>query len=594
MFKTLKQKVECIKEYNGAIFLSAFFLLSFIFFNIFLSTLFFLFKVSINASYVLISFVLSTILNIYFMKKKNLFKNKKIINSAISVLLPILIILFSIFINGKVLDYTWDGNSYQKATVGLLASGWNPLYEHLEDFDANAQIPINIQDESPLYINHYARASNIFAANIYKATGNIETGKSINTISIIMIFLFTSSFLLYKNKSILFTLMFSICVATYPVICAQFLTNYLDLLVYVFLYLIIFSFFIFEEDEFVFAKKEMTIPFFMLLTVAINIKLSLFAFAGLYCLAYYLWYIYRLVKNKIDKNFFIHFTIMAAVSVLIGLFIVGASTYPKNLVDHKNPFYPLIGEGSTDIMTANQPAEFNDKGPLEKFLISTFSKSADIYATSEETTKLKIPFSFDGDELHAVSAPDTRIGGNGVLFSGILILSIITIVFLIKNLYNKNPKECILFLIPILVTMLMTIFLGEVWWARYFPQIYFVVLFAVNLLNSNEEKLLLKNLGYILMIIVLINNMITFVYAVNRSYTNNVAYNMEFKLFEEESKTIGEGTTLEIYTDSFHGAKYNILDKAKKYKVVFINGYSEDKTNIKTLFGGKIEWRYVK
>lgn len=591
MFKALKQKVEGIKKYNGVIFLSAFFLLSFIFFNIFLSTLFFIFKISINASYVVISFVLSILLNIYFMKKKNMFDEKKFINSAISILMPILIIIFSICINGKVLDYTWDGNSYQKATVGLLASGWNPLYEHLEDFDSNSEVPINIQDESPVYINHYARASNIFAANIYKFTGNIEAGKSINTISIIMIFLFTASFLLYKNKSLLFTLMFSICVATYSVICAQFLTNYLDLLVYVFLYLIIFSFFIFEEENFIFTKKEATIPFFMLLIVAINIKFSLFAFAGLYCLAYYLWYVYRLVKNKIDKKFFIHFTITAVVSVLVGVLIVGAATYPKNLIDHGNPFYPLMGDGNTDIMTANQPAEFNNKSPLEKFFIATFSRSADIYATSEETTKLKIPFSFDGDELHAVSAPDTRIGGNGVLFSGILILSIIVIVLLAKNLYNKNSRECVLFLIPLGVTVLMTIFLGEAWWARYFPQIYLLVLFAIILLNSKEEKSWIKVLGYILMIIVLINNMITFVYAVRRSYTNNVAYNMEFQNFEEQN--VPEGATLEIYTDSFHGAKYNVLDRAKNYNIIFINGYAEDKTDVGTLFGGKIEWRYV-
>ena len=592
MFKTLKQKVEGIKEYNGTIFLSAFFLLSFIFFNIFLSTLFFIFKVSINASYVAISFILSALLNIYFMKKKNMFDEKKFINSAISILMPILIIIFSIFINGKVLDYTWDGNSYQKATVGLLASGWNPLYEHLEDFDSNSEVPINIQDESPVYINHYARASNIFAANIYKFTGNIEAGKSINTISIIMIFLFTTSFLLYKNKSLLFTLMFSICVATYPVICAQFLTNYLDLLVYVFLYLIIFSFFIFEEKNFIFTRKEVTIPFFMLLTIAINIKFSLFAFAGLYCLAYYLWYIYRLIKNKIDKNFFIHFTITAVVSVLVGVLIVGAATYPKNLIDHGNPFYPLMGDGNTDIMTVNQPAEFNDKSPFEKFFIATFSRSADIYATSDETTKLKIPFSFDGDELHAVSAPDTRIGGNGVLFSGILILSILVIVFLTKSLYNKNPRECVLFLIPLCVTILMTIFLGEAWWARYFPQIYLFVLFAIILLNSKDDKSWMKALGYMLMIIVLINNMITFVYAVRRSYINNVAYNMEFQNFEEQNAP--EEATLEVYTDSFHGAKYNVLDRAGNYNVIFINGYSEDKTDVGTLFGGKVEWRYIK
>ena len=200
-------------------------------------------------------------------RKKELLKEKKdaILNMTLSIILPILIIILSIFLNGKVFDYTWDGNSYQKATTGMLAIGWNPLYEELEDFDDNCKEQINIGDESPIYINNYPKASNIFAANVYKFTGNIETGKSLNTIAIVMLFLFTFSFLLYKNKSISFALLFSICVVTYPVICAQFLTNYIDLLVYVFLYLTIFSFFVFEEDKFIFSKKDNLFLFFMLL-----------------------------------------------------------------------------------------------------------------------------------------------------------------------------------------------------------------------------------------------------------------------------------------------------------------------------------------
>ena len=42
------------------------------------------------------------------------------------------------------------------------------LYEELEDFDDNSKEQINIGDESPIYINNYPKASNIFAANIYK------------------------------------------------------------------------------------------------------------------------------------------------------------------------------------------------------------------------------------------------------------------------------------------------------------------------------------------------------------------------------------------------------------------------------------------
>lgn len=582
----------CELRYEN-LFLAAIFLLTYIFLNICLSSFLFIFNISITAISPVLAGVLSVLINLYLTNAINNSNIDKIKCMFFSVLLPLLIITFSIYINGKVIDYTWDGNSYQKAAIGLLAYGWNPLYEHIQDFDDRSDIKINIRDESPLYMNHYAKGSNIFGANIYKLTGNIETGKSINIISIIMIFLFTFSYLIYKKKSLLFSLMFSLSVMSYPVICAQFLTNYIDLLVYIFLYMNIFLFFILEENEFKFSKNVLLALMFMVLVISINIKFSLFAFAGIYSFAYYLWYIYRLIKKQIDKSFFIKFTISAVCSVVIGVFVIGTSTYLKNFIEHGNPFYPLMGEEKVDIMTANQPKVFDVIKPYKKFFISNFSESADIYGEDEVKPKLKIPFTFTKNEMFAISAPDTRIGGNGVLFGGILILSVIAIILLIQTLFEENRKIFTMFLIPTIVTILMILFLDESWWARYFPQVYLFVLLAVILLND-YNKIPYKNiLTYVFMLIILTNNSLTFVQATKRSYKNNVLYNSQFQILENTEYK--ENETLEIYTDFFHGAKFNVLDKfdGEDTCVKFIKGYAKDK-NIEKLFDGKIEWRFVK
>ena len=583
---------ERLRKMHKSIFVAAFFLLTFIFFNICISTVFFIFKVSIQSSFFVISLFLSICTTLFFLKKKELLKEKKdaILNMTLSIILPILIIILSIFLNGKVFDHTWDGNSYQKATTGMLAIGWNPLYEELEDFDDNCKEQINIGDESPIYINNYPKASNIFAANVYKFTGNIETGKSLNTIAIVMLFLFTFSFLLYKNKSISFALLFSICVVTYPVICAQFLTNYIDLLVYVFLYLTIFSFFVFEEDKFIFSKKDNLFLFFMLLTISINLKTSLFGYVGLYCLAYYIWYFYRFIKGELDKKFFINFTITAILSVIVGIFVIGLSVYPKNLIDHGHPFYPLMGEGAVDIMTQNQPKEFKEKTAIEKFITSFFSEVDDIIETSNEKIKLKIPFAIHKDEIEHVGLPDLRLSGNGIFFSGIFILSIIIIVFGVKDLYNKNSRECILFIIPMSVTLLMIFFLQEAWWARYFPQLYIFVLFALLILDERSKTKITKILKYGFILVLLVNNLTTFFMAVKSSYENNVVCNVEFQKYE--SLNLSEKAKLTVYTNSYHGTKFNILDKVNQEDVTFIYKYPEDKTGVNTFFGGKVEWRY--
>lgn len=581
MLANLKKRIS---ESYLEMAISAFFLLSFIFFNVFVSSFFFIFKVSIHKCFFLISFVLSIIATSIFLKKTNLKKR------LVAIILSILIIIFSILLNGKIYDYTWDGNSYQKATTGMLAIGWNPLYEELEDFDDNSKEQINIGDESPIYINNYAKASNIFAANVYKFTGNIETGKSINTITIALLFLLTFSFLVYKKKSLLFTFLFSICVVSYPIVCTQFLTNYIDILVYAFLYLTIFSFFLFEEDDFVFSKRNSLFMFFMILTIAINIKFSLFGYVGIYCLVYYIWYVYRVIKGKMDTTFFKNFTYTAIVSVVVGVFVVGLSVYPKNLIDHGNPFYPLYGNDNVDIMTQNSPKEFKDKTPVQKFLISFFSKSSDLVETSNELIKLKIPFTMSKDELWSVGLPDVRLSGNGVWFSGIFIISSIIIVISFKDLYNKNSIESILFSLPMIVTTIMIFFLQEAWWARYFPQLYLFVLFALILLNENSDNKRIKVLQYVFIVALLINNFVSFQDAIKRSYKNNVICNVEFQKYESLEKP--EDTNLVIYTKAFNGAKFNIIDKTKEENIVFINQYPNDKTDINTFFDGKVEWRY--
>ena len=574
------------------IFLSAFFLLSFIFYNILISTIFFIFKVSIQSSFLIISLFLSICTMLFLLKKKELLKEKKevVLNTFVSIILPILIIFISIFVNGKVYDYTWDGNSYQKATTGMLAIGWNPLYEELEDFDDNSKEQINIGDESPIYINNYPKASNIFAANVYKFTGNVETGKSLNTITIMMLFLFTFSFLLYKNKSLSFSLIFSICVVTYPVICAQFLTNYIDLLVYAFLYLTIFSFFIFEEENFIFSKEDNLLLFFMFLTISINIKTSLFGYVGLFCLAYYIWYFYRFLKGDLEKKFFRDFTITAIVSVLVGVFIIGLSVYPKNLLDHGHPFYPLMGDGAVEIMEQNQPRNFKEKPAFEKFLISFFSQVDDIISDSDEKIKFKIPFTVHKDELAHVGLPDLRLSGDGIFFSGIFLVSVIVLVIFVKDLYNENSRKCILFLIPMSVTLLMIFFLQEAWWARYFPQLYIFVLFALILLNENCKSKVAVAIKWSFIAVLLLNNLTTFAVAVKSSYDNNVTCNVEFQKYE--SLNLSEKAKLTVYANSYHGAKFNILDKVNQEDVIFIYKYPEDKTGVNTFFGGKIEWRY--
>ena len=546
-------------------FLAGLFLLLFIFYNIFISSFLFIFKVSIAKYYTILVLILSIISIIILLKKLDLLSIKKIYCSIISIIIPIVIIIISLFLNGKITDFSYDGNNYHKVTIGLMANGWNPLFDEAQEFDQSQDQPIYISEEIAIWVNHYARASHIYQANIYALTGNIECGKSINTISIILMFLMIFSIMALKLKKILFPLFFSICIITYSVVSAQFLTNYIDLLNYIFLFLLIFTFFIFEFRENIKQENLGLLIYLICLLLCINIKFTTFAYAGLFCLAFYIYYIIKLIKKKIDKKFFIKFTTVSFIGVIVGVFVIGLAVYPKNFVTNGNPFYPLFGERKKDIITTNQPDYFKNKNPIEKYIISMFARSENVQEYTGEKATLKVPFTIYKEEIDAIKTTDTRMGGNGVLFSGIFILSILIVCLTSHNMFKNNKALFILCSIIIGITIILIVFLSESWWARYFPQTYFITLIALLYLYLLKNNIA-KTSSYIFILLILINNVITFKAAINHSYELNVNSNMQYVHMLDTT-----GGNVYIMADIVYpGILYNIQYDLKGYNYTIL------------------------
>ena len=108
----------------------------------------------------------------------------------------------------------------------------------------------------------------------------------------------------------------------------------------------------------------------------------------------------------------------------------GAPTYVTNTLKNKNPFFPLMGEGSIDIMSLNSPASFLNKPNIYKLFFSIFGRFENTCVMMGDDGKLpeiKIPFTFSLEEIgrFRVLQPDTRISGFGLFFGGILIFSFI-------------------------------------------------------------------------------------------------------------------------------------------------------------------------
>lgn len=162
------------------------------------------------------------------------------------------------------------------------------------------------------------------------------------------------------------------------------------------------------------------------------------------------------------------FAMVIASSVLV----FGFSSYVLNFLEHGHPLHPLFGEDAKDIMTGNSPASFASSGNLRKLPLGFFSQSSNISAASGNEPALKIPINVTPQELKSLRISDLRIGGFGVLYSGILILQTAIIAVALPMQRKMRPflfQVCLCYLIPTIALML---FLGESWWARYCSYFY--------------------------------------------------------------------------------------------------------------------------
>lgn len=549
----------------------ALFLLLFVTFNLLIATVLFIFRISVQPWYVIMAGVLS-ILAVAFMMKKRRFLNGKSV--AIVIVVPLLTITGLTVLNGKIYDSTYDGNNYHKLAIGLMMEGWNPLYETEAEFvESSMEEPINLNGWAFWWGDAYAKASYIFAANIGSLTGSVESGKVLNDISVVIVFCMFLGVLIYTGKSWTFAMFFAFLAVTPTTIGSQLLTNYVDILVYLYVFLLAGLFFWFEyAKEY---QEELLLLFFMTLVMLINVKFSAFAYAGFLCAVYYGWYIYRYRKeHDFDKRFFKRFTWTAIVALVIGVFVVGLSTYPRNVVVYGHPLYPLMGENKKDIMTINQPVYFKDKSNFEKFLIGTFSKMDNINEVAGREAEWKVPFSVHKDELQWYGYHDLRISGNGIFFGGILIVSFIVVAVGAMGLYRKDKKLFMMIMLPVVMTLVMILFMPETWWARYFPQSYFIVFAALLMLKVQDWKVA-RWLLYAITGLVLANNVPYDVVAVRDSI--DFSFETRAMMYDfRELNPVDECSKLVIATTNFPGAYFNGREALKGYEKIKYDVYEKE------------------
>lgn len=473
-----------VKKQNMSLFVGMF-LLGVIMFTILVSTSFLVFKVPINVFNMPLAVILSAAA-VY------IFGNKSFKTTAIVAGIGVAIIIASAAICFFVYDWSWDGNTYHKSMLAFLEDGWNPFYNSFYEYaDANFKF---LSEEYRTWYDAYPKGLEIFGACLYKITGNIEVGKCYNLIGTVSAGLVTYAMLGEKGglkawQKGVGALLF----ALNPVMLSQMFTYYNDGFLFSTILICIFACFyltFFENGQF---SPSCYFLVFSAIGVGFNTKFSGVIFFAMPCGLLFLYWCYKKWKEgftKIGKRVLALRFGLLALSVIFGTVFTGASSYVVNTFRYHNPVYTMIGEGSTDIMVYNTPEAFLNMSNLKSFLVSLFSRTA--INKNLEATELKIPFTFNASEVNSAMACDTRTAGWGILFSGILIVSLIVLGAAFLYYRKRKPELCIIGGIFVFIGIICVLFVPSMWWARYFVYLFYLPAAAVVYLflqaNRNSKQ----------------------------------------------------------------------------------------------------------
>lgn len=558
------------KEIREIIFNIGILLLVFIFVNILTTTIFQIINIKMSSINIIIATIAT--IGVFLFIKKDKLKREDAIVYIISIVITFIFSIICIYCMGKIFDTSCDGNFYHKTAIGLIKKGWNPMYMSSEEFCKESDPEIENKGQF-LWIDHYPKATWNFAASIYSITDNIESGKAITILLVTSLACITYYYLSNRYLKDWQAVLISLAISINPIVMSQLFTYYVDGIMGILIYgTILFLLMISDRKFEMISNKEKWVGLAAEIILCMNIKFTGIYFAAIFSIIFYTVWLIQSTREKKIKEDFIKLTMNFAVIVILGIVVVGASTYVKNLVEHRNPVYPIIGKDKVDIITTMQPASFSQKNRITKLFESIFSNSENITYSSGKSPSLKIPFSIEKGEFNNLAIPDTRIGGYGIFFSGILVVSIILLIYKMIELvkYNKEIfKNIITILIGILIT---TLFMAEAWWARYSPQLYLIPILAIFCLfydenqNKNIKKKIITDICGIILYLLMIINIYTFSYW--RVKDINISRNINEGLNNlNEESVINNGVEISFNNTNYYGIIFNIRDYKIKYSI---------------------------
>ncbi len=482
---------------------------------------------------------------------------------GISIACGVLCLTVILLLCTHTYDFSWDGNTYHKSIIALLKDGWNPLQE---TFYSYAERFPFLSSAKETWFDAYPKGTELWAATVYAFLGNIEAGKAFNFLSGAALLLILWEILmetarLKRGQAFLCAAVFSIN----PILSIQGLTYYNDAFLWEMLLLFIASLLyltLFEDGRY---RQIFCYSVFVSINIGFNTKFSAVIFFGMIGLSFFgFWMVeelraadFRTACGKVSGRFF-----LLACSVISGLELTGATSYIINTVRHHNPFYTMIGEGSTELITLHMPVSMKGLPHAVRFVASLFSKVSN--DTAVEAIQWKLPFQFYSEEFLYAQMEDTRVAGWGIFFSAIFLLSLFCIVWHFITVQTGSKR---LFRLICMLAALSAIFVAVVpgmCWARYFVGLFFWIGAAMVILCTRMSRSVSQSAmcGILLgaMVTLCVLNMSPSIGRNWKEIQNYKAIRQELSRLKELSE-VGELQVSFAGDTTFYGRFFNLMDE---------------------------------
>ena len=501
-----------------------------VFMTIFIQSVLFLMNLEVSIVSVILAAVLYLIYSYYFIDYKS-FTKKSFLSLFIYFLIIIsLFCYFSMFV-----ETTYDGGYYHGNAMVEMLNGWNPFLE------AN-----NYQETKvTIWADYYPKASWIFSAVYIKMFKHLSAGMIMNTLINISLLLYAYDFIVKRSKNHKLATIVCICLFFNPIVIEQMHTYYIDgLLGNLSILLLLVGCDIIEEYDI-----NNNILVLIISVILINLKFTGFGFAGIINL--FIWF--ALLYKKDYKSFKVY-TLFGVLMLFISIFIIGYSPYFINISNLRHIFYPIAGKDKQDVVTYLIPEVLVNTNPIHKLIYSMTSGQGIINSLIDLSPQTYLVY-------------DERIGAFGNMFSKIvLICTFIYSAYVVKYAKKLDMRYVLLF-IGLLASIIANY--QNIWWFRYAPQIWLLVVIAIYMCYLNSKT---KIIAHILLILIMYQGIFILYHTVDNDYAKSQSVLVNYEILSNKSfdAAIVNNDMSDVYWfDAFE------MYRAKQYGVT-LNSISHD------------------